>query len=546
MQNGVRIRLNPLGGNQLNIREALRLYLPASATPSVSDDDDDQPTSPTAQPRPRTRAVVDDYDYEDDFIDDGDIDQPDDDDKQQAEFAGFGGFWVGSDDTANNHPVVDGSRLGNRLGNVVLEKLPLRHARPAQPHPQSQPLPSTANPAPPQQHTKQPSPSSAARAPSQPAASAPSNPRNTKASPPSSTAAPVTNAASHSVPQPPKPPKMGSKPDNVHHIEHAKQQLPAAPTSTAVSKVPSTKSVGPGTAIERSDLNVGPTATKLNNSAKAVTATAKPGAAGNATGAGATKTATASRSSKSAQALEAALKALQHFCAMKFSDKKPKLNDPVMQEHLHALLRAAISAGEAKLFSDIVREKRVVALSDELWTTVNKCLRTKRASLETLGHALIWSAREKLREKEVTKVEEVLKGYLQAKRGGAEVVRVEWSDELREMLFEWFTKKKELLAARNQLGSRVKTVKKSVNGWVASLKKSAFQGFSVAEEEIVRAFRAVEEKNKAKKRKREEERVLLKKTKKERADKEGVPRGENGSAARGSGTVANGEVIELD
>lgn len=227
---------------------------------------------------------------------------------------------------------------------------------------------------------------------------------------------------------------------------------------------------------------------------------------------------------------------LHEFCAGKFGEKKVRLNDPVMQEHLHSVMRSAISAGEAKLYSDIAREKRVVALSDELWITLNKLLRTKRANLETLGHALIWSARERVREKEVGRVEDVVKGYLQSKRGGAELVRVEWSDEVCEMIYEWFCKKKELLGARNQLGSRVKSVKKSVNGWVAALKKMAFQGFSVGEDEIIKAFRKVEEQNRAKKRKREEEKVNAKKVKKEG----------NGGGKETKKADGGGEVIELD
>lgn len=67
MDSGLRVRLNPLGCNQLNVRELLRLQYPAASNHT------DESSGKEDQPKTRRRCVVDDYDYDDDFIDDADV-----------------------------------------------------------------------------------------------------------------------------------------------------------------------------------------------------------------------------------------------------------------------------------------------------------------------------------------------------------------------------------------------------------------------------------------------------------------------------------------
>lgn len=117
---------------------------------------------------------------------------------------------------------------------------------------------------------------------------------------------------------------------------------------------------------------------------------------------------------------------LSALCESKFGDRKPKLDDLRVQEQLNRLFGCAIDLGFARLFSDIAKDKRIVRLNDEVWKSLSKFVRAKRLSVETLGHALIWSSRERNAKSCVDECDAKLKTKLLSRNSNDKVVN--WSD----------------------------------------------------------------------------------------------------------------------
>lgn len=207
-----------------------------------------------------------------------------------------------------------------------------------------------------------------------------------------------------------------------------------------------------------------------------------------------------------AEAVIVQIERLSTLCTVKFGDRKPRLNDPRIQEQLHQVFCAAITSGTARLISDIAKDRRV-SLSDDVWSRVS-FLRTKRANLETLGHALVWNAREKVAlqmvENAATRLQLLLQKRCDAAMLGDGARAMEWDLGADEAIYEWYKAKAEVLVAKNQLGSRVKQVKKSMVTWVGGLRKQVFDGWSVSETEICDAIRRQEEKAASERRERGE------------------------------------------
>lgn len=486
MEAGLQVRLDPLGGNQLNIQEALKLCLPPSPPPQHPPQEEARDeTNQPSEPEPR-RNVADDYDYDDDFIDDGEViedeevagtpiqseEDPDFDPDQPVPHSdsdvpkppekepihhGFATFWVNQGNIPSRKDVAPPVKPPTKLGNVVLERLPIR------PNAKSTNNISSTSAAVPISTNHNPSPSN-------------STPRNcaniTSAKTP--TAQPLTQPANPIIP----------KPSNVA----------AAPVLTSHSEKKSLATTNPPPVKAALPTQPAPKVVRVANRPAPPTAKAKSGLA----------------------AVVTEIDKLAHLCQEEFGDKKPKLNDPKVQDQLHVVFKTAIAGGTGRLFSDIGKDKRVVALAEEVWVRLSRFLRTKRANLETLGHALLWSAKEKRAVENVLRLESDLDRRMRERRGdGREVRAVTWNEDVDVAVYEWYQAKSELQNAKNQLGSRVKSVKKCVAQWVAGLKKVAFHGWNVTEGEIIEAFRRVEETRKEAERVRKESDKVEKKRKRD-------------------------------
>lgn len=227
-------------------------------------------------------------------------------------------------------------------------------------------------------------------------------------------------------------------------------------------------------------------------------------------------------------AVVAEIAKLEQLCRDEFGDKKPKMGDAKVQDQLSVFFREALKSGVARLFSDIAKDRRVVALNDEVWIRLSKFIRTKRATIETLGHALHWRNKEIEAKGRVTVTEGRVDALLEKQRetwpartAGEQQPPdhpVGWSRELDERLFDWYRARSDLQNAKNQLGARVRSIKKSVPTWVNALKNRAFAGFAVGEQEVIDSFRRIEEERAALERqKREAERAERKRKKEEQA-----------------------------
>eukprot|EP00177_Eucheuma_denticulatum_P000932 GFKZ01001694.1.p1 GENE.GFKZ01001694.1~~GFKZ01001694.1.p1 ORF type:complete len:919 (+),score=172.97 GFKZ01001694.1:117-2873(+) len=461
MDAGLLVRLNPLGGNQLNVRELLRLLHPVPSTPS------DDNSGPDDQPEDLRRSIVDDYDYDDDFIDDDDLieeqpphpllssdidplDDDNDDDfvppptsesdeptaptpsrkekpvQPQTVHHGFGRFFVNRGDIPSLTKLKPPPNPPTPVGNVHVE-IPNLFTSPAPPR-------STSAPSNPPQNPRKSSP-----------VSKPSTPPPTAQAPSTPTSAP-----------PAPPPKKKSPPEN--------------PSS---STAPKSKSSLP-------------------------------------------------------PAVLAEITKLATLCQTEFGDKKPKLQDSRIQQQLAVLFREAMSAGVARLFSDIAKDKRTLHVSDDVWVRLSRFLRTKRSTLEALGHALHWQSKENDAKRRVEQAERAVDAVMEAQRAalmvddgaaasGTELRGgVQWTRGLDEVMFEWYSAKGELQTAKNQLGARIRSIKKAFPGWIAALKSRSFGGFVVTEQELVDSVRRIEEETAAKERqKREMERMERKRRKEE-------------------------------
>lgn len=470
MDAGLCVPLDPDGGNQLNVRELLRLLQPASAT--VPDDADDAGMEEGMLPSsaaerevepPGRRTVHDDYDYDDDFIDDAELveeehDAPqieeeydesaDDDfrpDEQQgaseseedpsgdggaqntsktivpaAVHHGFGQFFVNKGDIPSKvklKPVHPSSKLGN---------VSLKHIK----------------------------------------------------FPTSQSSTPVTPAA----------------------VTPSAEKPAQNPEENPAKKLPS----GAGDVLAKK---------------KNVDSPSTPARAGSA-GSSAAK----SKPMPSVVLVEIAK--LAKVCQEEFGDKKPKLNDPKVQDQLHIVFKTAMEGGVARLFSDIAKDKRIVSLSDDVWVRLSRFLRTKRPNLEQLGHALVWSAREKSAKGRVAKTEGIVDAFMKERLKDAldhpddpsKGKFMEWTDEADGKLHDWYRARCDLQNAKNQLGSRVKSIKKAMPAWVAAIRAKSFVGFAASEQDIMDSYRRVEDARQVQeRRKRDAERLERKRRKEEQA-----------------------------
>lgn len=542
MQHGLRVHLNPSGGNQLNIREALRVLNPPLSPTPVSDggDSDSSDVGETDAREPR-RTALDDYDYDDDFIDDGELVEDDevpptppseDSGENQSDTEnpavprrptvshGFTSFYASRGELPPR-PTVDAAALGlkpaSKLGNVAIDFPAAARRRLQEQLSQANATSSSdANPNPSSSTDKAiesaPVPDTS-ESPVAKASSSHTPTANDNNVVPSAPSPPPPPSPPTPPPPPPSLPKPSTTADTVapgvtSHADHA------STTKNLSTAAPTAATGGSQTASARSKDQSRPAPTSSAPS-KNHSSSASTGAVPGNTGI------------KSTRPLPPVVKAeidkLSELCAAKFGDKKPKLDDPRVQEQLDRMFRVAIDAGVARLYSDIQKDKRVVTLNDEVWKPVAQFLRAKRLNLEMLGHALWWSAKEKDAKAAVDAAEARLSTSLVEKRPkdtpADAIIALEWSDALDQIVHDWYKAKTGYLEAKNQLASRFKSVKKSIDGWVTSLNKQVFTGWKVAETDISSAIRRIDEKIAAerkqrndRKRKREEPGVGVEET----------------------------------
>lgn len=529
MQHGVRVHLDPRGGNQLNVREALRLLNPPD-TPASDSEASSSASSASAEPR---RSALDDYDYDDDFIDDGDLlhdeevpptptssldasdpqmsdgepnigysddeedDNPDgNDDEDDAQGQprskskplsphyqnrnvvthGFTTFYVSRGPLPAKSAVDTVATVpppASRLGNVVIDFPP--HARKrfeqqfTNTSAQSEDCPPSPEPSPGDSSFRLPSPPNA-----------------------NSTLSATNADANGSVP---KTEKDTQAPLRLTHPS----PLGAADDATALAVVNTTANPV---------MDVVPQSRKVSLSPLPSSSNSNPINGPNAVS-GTSAAATAPKSGGKRQPVPifsppvaAAIAKLQSLCIERFGDKKPKLDDLPLQQQLNHLFRVLIDAGSAKLHSEIKKDKRLVALDDNVWTALSSFLRTKRASLEAMGHALIWSDREKTAMGAVDAAENAILSFASEHQRlvPAETVTIECTGPIVDLIYKWYIAKTELLDAKNQLASRFKTAKKSLPAWVSSLKKQVLAKCSTTEADILSMIRLMEDRKAAQRR----------------------------------------------
>lgn len=453
MDGGLLVHLNPQGGNQLNVREVLRLLHPVG---TESSDDASAGDEPQDDGR---RGVGDDYDYDDDFIDDDDLVEED-------------------------MPPVDEPHNENAHNNFV----------PAQPESEE----------------------------ALPDAVAAERSRKQKA---------VQAATVHHgfgrffVNRGEIPPvaKLRSPPNPPTSVGNVTVELPKVqdtPISYEQEKIieddqeksnPDGDMKSNSPFVQEQENGVGTGASTVAQKKKVTE--------GNAVG-------TVLKEKSIPPRIATEITTLAELCRTEFGEKKPKIQDPKVQDQLAVIFREALAAGVARLYSDIAKDKRIVQLSDDIWIRLSRFLRTKRATLEALGHALHWRSREIEAKQRVEASEQAIDtvvgaqrtGWVPADTGQSSPERpVEWTSALGECMYEWYSARSELQTSKNQLGARVRSVKKSLPMWVSALKARSFSGFTVTEQEIIDAFRRIEDERAAKERQKRELERLERKRKKEEA-----------------------------
>lgn len=485
MQHGLRVHLDPRGGNQINLREALRLLNPPDI-PGTDSEASSTASSASVEPR---RTALDDYDYDDDFIDDGDLvydeevpptptSSVDGSDLQSP----MGDDVIGAPDARGGKKDIGGvDRENDQVGKAkqIQPKNVLTHGfttfylsrgtLPAKSAidtatPVLQPTSRLGNVVvdfPPRARKRFEQQLAQYSAVSEDRPALPSSPRNNA----------VARGSTPSISQ------------GQHHIPTP--TITMAPSSDANSPNNPSHESFPGNALLVPSPNLGPNSGDVSYDSG--TGVANDGLKTNVK---------RSNTSTIPEAVMVEIIRLRTLCTERFGDKKPKNDDPPLQQQLNRFFRTAINTGSARLYSDVKKDKRVVALADEIWAIISPILRMKRANLETLGHALIWSDREKAAKSAVDFAESAISSLLTERRGGVpvdSVVPLEWDKSLDELIFNWYKARTELLDAKNQLGSRHKTIKKSLPVWVASFKKQALTGWSVAEADIIDAINRMED-----------------------------------------------------
>lgn len=450
MDAGLLVHLNPQGGNQLNVREVLRLLHPVA---EESSDDDSAGDEPQEDGR---RGAGDDYDYDDDFIDDDDLVEEDippvDDHYDENADEDFVLSQSASEDAPHDAAATERSQKQKAMQATTIHhgfgRFFVNRGN----------IPSLA-----------------------------------KLKPPPNPSTPVGNVTVQlpRVPEQPKPVEQGDS------IEEDQEK----------PKVGEKKSDSPLVQEEGNGNGSVTLAHKKKASEGVVVSTALKG-----------------KGIPLRVATE--ITTLAELCRTEFGEKKPKIQDPKVQDQLAVVFREALAAGVARLFSDIAKDKRIVQLSDDVWVRLSRFLRTKRATLETLGHALHWRAREIDAKRRVEAAEQAIDTVVEAQRAGwmaadsgqnAPERLMEWTRSLDECMYEWYSARSEFQTSKNQLGVRVRSIKKALPTWVSALKTRSFSGFTMSEQEIIDAFRRIEDERAAKERLKRELERLERKRKKEEA-----------------------------
>lgn len=460
------MRLNPSGNNQLNFREVRRLLNPP---PVESSDDGSGADEPIEEGR---RGAIDDYDYDDDFIDDGALDGDDDyleepyDEDADDDFVP-----QQSDSEAENQApaTADPSKTAENAKAHAMQTNTIHHGfgrffvnRGEIPAiSKMKPLPTPPNP--------------------------------------------VGNV----IVEFPASIRVSMSSSVVDNTTKEKQQPKSKPKDNAGKKGGATSNVK-----QTPEKGQGSSGTSV-----AVVAKKKPSDTGSTSG-------NKSNGKGIPLHLSTEVHALSNLVETEFGDKKPKIQDPKVQDQLAVIFREALACGVAKLFSDIQKDKRIIQLSEELWNRLSRFMRTKRSTLETLGHALHWRSKEIEAQKRVETTEQSLELILEAQRSAwmnvdsAETKvghKVEWTRTVDEAMYDWYQARSHLQMAKNQLGSRSRSVKKSAPAWVSSLKLKSFTGFTVSEQEITDSYRRIEEERAAKERQKRDLERLERKRKREEA-----------------------------
>lgn len=206
-------------------------------------------------------------------------------------------------------------------------------------------------------------------------------------------------------------------------------------------------------------------------------------------------------SSRIPEAVLKLLSDMRTLCLRLFAEKKPKVNEcGELQEILHRLLSEARSSGIARLQS----EKRIIVVQDDLWSRLS-FLRTTRQNLETLGHALYWDEEERNAKEHVVVAEQKLRNALNSAQHNSQSVI--WTAEVCEALYVWWKSRCALLNASNQLrdSNRQKSIRKVQSGWIAPLMKCCFADLNVTEDNIISNIRRIEDEKIQESRLRKEE-----------------------------------------
>lgn len=213
---------------------------------------------------------------------------------------------------------------------------------------------------------------------------------------------------------------------------------------------------------------------------------------------------------------------LRQLCVELFDGRKPRLDRSEVQAALHEVFTSARNAGVAKLHSDIGQDNRRIAIDDAVWSELSTFLRTTRAHLEPLGHALHWSEEsERAKERAEEKLER-LRTVAQEMKG-----RIIWGEFLEDAVLDWYEGRVDVLKARNQLSSRSNKVAKMLGKWITSMKADVFGDVEIVDKDIGEAITRAEGRKKAKikrekdeRKKEKEKEKARKKEEKERAEKE--------------------------
>lgn len=506
MQSGLSVSLDPSGGNQLNVRALLRAKGVRTGHSDVEEDaiaavegGEEEEEGPRA-----TRRGNDDYDYNDDFIDDDELVEEDDEERERFLYMHtprkshthrdddvFTDDALGTADPYNAPPTVqpvDNAFYVNR-GEI--------RSRPKFNSVQKRLKPKTVE---------------SALASNNEQAQAQKNQASVKL--------PSADADARVLEKPTGRPTANAK--TGESIDVSAENEPDKATPGVVKRPPKQQVL---TVQGRLSIKANPKSTDGAGKRDVIQNTGMPSDGTSGVGVGSeagTKKRRVEESGSGARNakrlhvnIEKEISALQALCTELFGEKKPDLNDLEVQSRLYTLFKEAMAHNAARLHSDVAKDNRRVALSDELWGVLSKFLRTTRGRLERLGHALHWSEAEKVAQTRVENAEkDVVESIRAAVKKDNEVTnsnnnniagRVEWTPELDVKMFAWYRARCDLQEAKNQLGARPKSAKKAMVAWVQALHRTQLSNLNIMDQEIIDSFRRVEDERNAMERKRKEQ-----------------------------------------